>query len=550
MNVQDFRKHKQRTSFLDQCTPVLLGGVMLFSSACSQSRTWVGNPFSKKSPEAQETEIAGQSDASRKNLLSLMKGEEAASAAPTAVRDESEMSVQELMAAGKDPFLSMSSSQAEAPTVASSVETPASTTTAPALDEDPFRAFNRNGSVATVSNETPATQPPATNTHVPSPYYDDQVQLTSAEEPVTTPPPTAEPQVPVASPQMNHAVPFSGSGSAISYDLEPRTPLGDPFAHNHEPPVVPEFRVFQRPIFVGDEYIQNGVAPGTKGHFTQFGRDGLGNSETIMEWTDERGVARVATMNNVDIYAPKFAAVRSASLPTTGVKVDKLAGHQDQQRVAGMNTKLVIDEQVRNSEAIAMQMRSRSSGLEGKATNDALHQNIAAQRHVKLMNVYEDYHSFKEGQLGAINKEIIGEAIQAALDWNSDQGVVVYAHDQTGQEVLGRFTAQDYTAVEDRSRPGDLKVVKVVDKQAAKPGDILTFTIRFDNVGDRPLQNVRMVDNLSPRLVYVDGSVESNLEGKLDTKRNDKGHQVLLFSFDEQLKGQTGGWVTFQCQVR
>ncbi|MBT5020981.1 MAG: DUF11 domain-containing protein [Planctomicrobium sp.] len=352
--------------------------------------------------------------------------------------------------------------------------------------------------------------------------------------------------------------------AAVAFANDPRQEVGTEFCPAPFPspammpaPQVPapspafaQSNVYPAPEMVADEYIHDGGDSGTKVYYSDFTRFGLDVEDTIAEYDDDVGVAHVKATTRATIYAPKFAAVRSATLPYTDVKVVKLAGHQDQRTLAGVDTKLVIDEKTHNDEALGIRLRSRPSGVEGRTVDTSLHQNLAAQRHVKLLNAYEEIRFFREGQLSRLNVAVVGDSIAAALDWNGDLGVNIYANDVAGQEVQARITAQDYTAVEDRSTPGDLTIVKVVDKKVAKPGEVLTFTIRFDNTGDRPLRNIRIVDNLSPRLAYVEASVDSDLDGKLDTEDNGRGSQVLSFTFDTELKGHTGGWVSFKCRVR
>jgi uncharacterized repeat protein (TIGR01451 family) len=124
------------------------------------------------------------------------------------------------------------------------------------------------------------------------------------------------------------------------------------------------------------------------------------------------------------------------------------------------------------------------------------------------------------------------------------------AQDQSGQVIQSRAAVEEYVGVEDRRTPGELKLLKVADKSSAHPGDLVTFTIRFDNVGGRDLLKVRIVDNLSPRLQFVDGSISSNFDGALNVTDNGAGGKLLTFEFDQPLKGKTGGFISFQCKVR
>ena len=51
----------------------------------------------------------------------------------------------------------------------------------------------------------------------------------------------------------------------------------------------------------------------------------------------------------------------------------------------------------------------------------------------------------------------------------------------------------------------------------ARPGEFVDFTIRFDNIGDQKIGNVTLVDNLTTRLEYVEGTAESSLAADFST---------------------------------
>jgi len=97
---------------------------------------------------------------------------------------------------------------------------------------------------------------------------------------------------------------------------------------------------------------------------------------------------------------------------------------------------------------------------------------------------------------------------------------------------------------------GELRIVKLADKKIAQPGDVITFTIRYDNLGGRPLHHIRIIDNLTPRLVYIDQSADSDRDGRLVVEDNEEGSLVLKFEIAEPLPGKTGGVVTFKARVR
>jgi uncharacterized repeat protein (TIGR01451 family) len=145
---------------------------------------------------------------------------------------------------------------------------------------------------------------------------------------------------------------------------------------------------------------------------------------------------------------------------------------------------------------------------------------------------------------------ILAYGVQAAGAWTRDENPAIYAHDARGHELEARFSALEYVGIDDRRATGELRIVKLADAEVARPGDVITFTLRFDNLGGRELHEVQIVDNLTPRLEYVAGSVSSELAGALDIAPNGEGSSILTFRLAEPLRGHSGGVITFQCRVR
>ena len=66
------------------------------------------------------------------------------------------------------------------------------------------------------------------------------------------------------------------------------------------------------------------------------------------------------------------------------------------------------------------------------------------------------------------------------------------------------------------NRPG-IAIIKRVSATEAEPGDTVTFTITYRNMGNTPIRSASIVDSLLPRLEYVKGSA-----------RGPKGSRLLL----------------------
>ena len=100
---------------------------------------------------------------------------------------------------------------------------------------------------------------------------------------------------------------------------------------------------------------------------------------------------------------------------------------------------------------------------------------------------------------------------------------------------------------------GQIHLTKEASQLIAKSGDVITFKIHFRNIGDHNVHDVRIIDNLTPRLTYVSGSGQVDLAdgsgGGLAVLPNAEGSQILEFTLDTPLKGGASGTITFQAKV-
>ena len=95
-----------------------------------------------------------------------------------------------------------------------------------------------------------------------------------------------------------------------------------------------------------------------------------------------------------------------------------------------------------------------------------------------------------------------------------------------------------------------LRVIKIASKKQAKPGEIVDFTVRFDNLGDQAIKNVVIIDNLTTRLEYVAQTAQSSRRAEFSTSVNDGDSLMLRWDFVDPLPPGEGGLVRFNCRVR
>lgn len=313
---------------------------------------------------------------------------------------------------------------------------------------------------------------------------------------------------------------------------------------------LPGPQVAAEPFYYSDEYICDGGDEGYPVHYHGIEMQGLETEDTVVEFHDNHGERRVQPSNKVCIYAPRFASVRSATAPIAGVQIAKVAGAHDGQSVVGYKAEMRIDENRRVDQLESLRLRSRASGLGQEQTDNVFDATQSVQIHAKLINLYEARKFITDGQYVQGENAIIADGMAAAGVWSRDLNPIVSASDVTGQQVDTVTKVEAYVGVEDPRGPGQLRVVKLADKSVAEIGDTVEFTIRIDNLGGLELTKVTLIDNLTPRLEYIDGSATNTIDGELLIEDNGEGSSKLTFRLLEPLKGKTGGVLKFKCLVR
>ncbi len=358
--------------------------------------------------------------------------------------------------------------------------------------------------------------------------------------------------------------PSSGAISRTSFSpAEPRAAVQDNGRAFHDPDT--SWMTGTEAQRYPDEYLLDG---GDRAHPVTYDRTfrrGLDTEDTIGECVDHTGKRRTIPSNSVAIYAPRFGEVRSITTPSGQTSIDKLAGASESRRDSGVRTKVGPQKYAKNEGLKGIQTRLRASGVDSKAAAMGTRQFVRLTEHKTLVRGMQEFAFAFRGEIDTASEAYLAKGIEAALNWTKAENTVAIAKTEALQEVKVRSSGAELVGIEDRhTKPGDLHLLKLADKAVAQPGDIITFVIRFDNLGDQELHNVRIVDNLTPRLEFLEDSATCDIPGQVLMEDNDEGSYLLTFALDDPLPGRkakdavenkgkdirTGGVVTFQCRVR
>ncbi len=277
---------------------------------------------------------------------------------------------------------------------------------------------------------------------------------------------------------------------------------------------------------------------------------GLDLEDTVAHYDSIDGRTLVEPSNKVNIYAPRFGAVRTVANLGTELQVNKAGGVMKP-------TQAVRQEDV----TIATTGLQRIQlGLEGAARPPEAF--FARQGDGKLsasmvaVGFQDNYLPFENLQVLRIGvydeseKARLAEGVQSAIAWTSDQAVQVVLDNVAAVQVVSDQTAQATFTVKDLRNSPKLRVIKVASTQTASPGDTIDFTIRFDNTGDQPIGNIVLLDNLTTRLEFVPDSAQASVKATFRAEPNQGDSVVLRWEMASPLAPGEGGLVRFRCRVR
>jgi uncharacterized repeat protein (TIGR01451 family) len=123
-------------------------------------------------------------------------------------------------------------------------------------------------------------------------------------------------------------------------------------------------------------------------------------------------------------------------------------------------------------------------------------------------------------------------------------GVAVMESELSPREACG-------VCIESPQMPAKpLMLCKWADKQSGQIGDVVTFTLKYVNLGGQPITEVAVNDSLTGRLEYVPGSAQSSRDAVFTTQANEAGSLILHWEISGKLLPGQSGTVRFQAKIK
>ncbi len=300
-----------------------------------------------------------------------------------------------------------------------------------------------------------------------------------------------------------------------------------------------------------DEYIRDGGDVGVPAAVSGGGElGGLEMEDAVATYNPPGGRTLVQPSNKVYIYAPRFGAVR---------QVVSLVANEERQHVGGVHlperletptiTQPVADAE-QNVQAMGEKAARPVVALRTRAGGNVLSSVIHPRGFQNSFKPFENLSVLRLGVYEGSEMPFLADSSQAAIAWSNVQAVQVIL-DRTGAmaEVKYDKALSLYTVSSPPGKP-KLQLVKVASTPFAKPGEMVDFTLRFDNVGNETLANVTIIDSLNTRLEYVADSAQCSVEAKFSTQPNEGDSAAVRCELTKPLEPGQGGLLRFRCRVR
>lgn len=275
---------------------------------------------------------------------------------------------------------------------------------------------------------------------------------------------------------------------------------------------------------------------------------GLDPEDTIAHYDTVDGKTEVTESNKVCIYAPRFAAVRKVINPIAYEGHERMAGVEKPTKLnlhteLGQPTSAVQPEQVvadlHVDPAVTFREQTRGIGV------DNVTQMYLARGGFLP---YENLKFIQRGVYEAAEKAVLAERTQAAITWQSNQAVQIIIDGQMAYEGKGTSKPEMLYTYELEGKPR-LRICKIASTCDAQVGEIVEFTLRFDNVGDQKIGNVTVIDHLTPRLEYIKESQSCTMKADFKIQEN-ADTLVVRWEISDPLEVNQGGLIRFRCKVR
>ncbi len=299
------------------------------------------------------------------------------------------------------------------------------------------------------------------------------------------------------------------------------------------------------------EYLVDGGADGNVYVEDDWTVRNMQGEDTVAHFDTLNQQVLVEPSNRVHLYAPRFGAVRKIEGLVHSGQVTVLSEANNQWALSEQHRKESLGFTAAEMQAGYARSRDQLGGVDGKKRSTGVGNKEALGAFGNFDSAMLYSNQLRQNSIGSAELVYLAEGSAGARAWQGAEGVKIGTNVLAPVAATSEQGAESFFQIDvDDSKTSKLRLIKVASKNDAQPGDIIEFTLRFDNVGDRVIGNVTILDNLTTRLEFLPGTAKSSLASGFAVQPNDSGSFTLRFEITDPLEQGQFGVVQFQCRVR
>jgi len=277
----------------------------------------------------------------------------------------------------------------------------------------------------------------------------------------------------------------------------------------------------------------------------------LETADTVAHFDTLDGRTLVEPSNQVHLYAPRFGAVRKIEGLVNNGQIIALSRTDGQLALNVDRGKEQLGFTAQETQTGYARTRTQLGGVGGRKVSTGAGTALGLEAYSNFESAMYYSNMLRQRAIGSAELVYLAEGSTSARAWQGAEGIKVQMNVLAPMEATAVEGAESFFQIkEDDSKTSKLRLIKVASKKSAQPGDIVEFTLRFDNVGNQPIGNVTILDNLTTRLEFLPDSAKSSLKSGFIAEPNDSASFTLRFEITDPLKPGDFGVVQFQCRVR
>ncbi|MBR4104222.1 MAG: DUF11 domain-containing protein, partial [Thermoguttaceae bacterium] len=300
----------------------------------------------------------------------------------------------------------------------------------------------------------------------------------------------------------------------------------------------------------GEYVVTGGDSKGEMYSREDWSVENLDKEDSVAHFDTVDGRILSEPTNRLFLYSPRFGAARQVIGPIAGESRVMLESANTTTQTVQKDGVQTVDARTAETKPLGASQNAGVASAESLAAPTIGTSRVMLMEADAQLRLHALLTSATVDDLATNDASLMLEGALAAQGWSGEQKVAVALDTANAFSNTYLEGAGTIYSVKDDTKTSKLRVIKIANKDAARPGELVEFTLRFENIGDEPIGNVTILDNLSARLAYVDNTAKSSVPAEFLAELNEQGSLNLRWEITEPLEPKEFGVVRFICKVR